>query len=61
MHRKHLEFKTTLAKLDAGLSSGDMYEMIRKGFKGYENFSDTELEMEYLKLTGKTIKIERGL
>lgn len=61
MYRKHLEFKTTLAKLDAGLSSGDMYEMIRKGFKGYDNFSDTELEMEYLKLTGKIIKIERGL
>lgn len=61
MYRKHLEFKTTLARLDAGLSSGDMYELLRHGFKGYDNYTDSELEMEYLKLTGKTIKIERGL
>ena len=61
MYRKHLEFKTTLAKLDAGLSSGDMYELLRQGFKGYENFSDVELETEYFELTGKIIKIERGL
>ena len=61
MYRQHLEFKTTLAKLDAGLSSGDMYEMIRKGFKGYQNYSDGELEKEYLELTGKIVKIERGL
>lgn len=61
MTRERLEFKTTLTKIDEGVDKWELYDILSEGFKGYQNYTDSDLENEYFELTGKTVEIKEGV
>ena len=61
MTRERLEFKTMLTRIDKGVDGWELYDILSEGFKGYQNFSDSELVEEYFNLTGKVVEIKESV